>query len=96
MFFLRLLVLISKGISDKIHDLLGLTCTELKKSTMKIVMVRATKMNGSFVEESRISRVCVCVLKAYASRCEKTNGMLKVKGCDLQSRPVEQPPPSFT
>lgn len=94
MFFLRLLILISKGISDKIHDLLGLTCTDLKKNTMKIVILRATKMNGSFVEESRIS--CAGILKAYTSRCEKINGTLEVKGCNRQSRHVEQPPPSFT
>lgn len=60
---------------------------------MKIVMVRATKMNGSFVKERRIS--CVGILKAYTSRCEKINEMLKVKGCNLQSHHVEQPPPSF-
>lgn len=94
MFFLRLLAIISKGISDKIHDLLGLMCTDLKKNTMKIVIVHVTKMNGSFVEESRIS--CVGILKAYTSRCEKINGMLKVKGCNLQSHHVEQPLPSFT
>lgn len=35
-FFLRLLVLISKGISDRIHDLLGLMCTDLKGETKKI------------------------------------------------------------
>lgn len=61
---------------------------------MKIVIERATKMNGSFVEESRIS--CVGSLKAYASHCEKINGMLKVKGWNLQSHHVEQPAPSFT
>lgn len=61
---------------------------------MKIVFEYAPKMNGSFVKESGIS--CVRILKAYTSRCEKINGMLKVKGCNLQSRHVEQPPPSFT
>lgn len=70
---------------------------------MKIAIVCAAKMKGSFVEESRIS--CAAVLKAYTSRCEKINGMLKgkgwngmlkVKGCNLQSHHGEQPPPSFT
>lgn len=94
-FSLGLLVLISKGISDKIHDLLGLVCTDFKKKpTMKIVIECAPKMNGSFVKESGIS--CVGILKAYTSCCEKINGMLKVKGCNLQSHCVEQPPPSFT
>lgn len=45
---------------------------------MKIVIISATKMNGSFVEESRIS--CVGILKAYISHCEKVNGMFKSEG----------------
>lgn len=45
---------------------------------MKIVIERATKMNGSFVKESRIS--CVGSLEAYTSRCEKNKWDVKSEG----------------
>lgn len=67
---------------------------DFKKPTMMIVFECAPKMNGGFVKESGIS--CVGILKAYTSRSEKINGMLKVKGCNLQSHGSEQAPPSFT
>lgn len=78
------------------YDILGHKYTDLKKPIKMIVAIHPTQMYKSFANGSRIS--CTAILKACMSCCEKkkTNGVLQVKGCNLQSCDAKQPPALFS